>query len=227
MWVLAALFYLTLILTSEGKSNVLIIVTNPEPKSFCMAIKDTCVETLKKAGHEVKVTDIYDLKMFNRIDKTDFTELYDKTYFRPQVEQGVANEKNGTTFVEEIRRERDKVIWANIIIYVFPIYMHHSPGIFQSYLERVFSYGFAFGPRNLTGKSIMRIMTAGATEKYLEKILKRMTIMQDILNQLNALKELKPYVCYQVKAVTDAKRKEYLKEIAERMQNIEQLPLIN
>ena len=39
--------------------NVLIVHAHNEPKSFCSALKDLAVEDLRKAGHQVRVSDLY------------------------------------------------------------------------------------------------------------------------------------------------------------------------
>lgn len=206
------------------KSNVLIVFANPEPKSFTYAMVDTCVKTLEKEGHKVKTSDLYKLKMFNRIDKTDFTQLYDPSYFRPQKEQEVANQKNGTTFVEEIRRERDLHIWANIIIFLYPVYLGYMPGILQSYVERVQSYGFAHGPHNFEGKKAMTIYSTASPKEYAVKVEETMEKMRAACSANRKMKTIPKYAAYAVTNVDEPTRKKYLEELAQRMVDIDKTP---
>ena len=41
------------------KKRVLIVYSHPEAKSFCGAIRDTCVTSLKFNGFDVKESDLY------------------------------------------------------------------------------------------------------------------------------------------------------------------------
>ncbi|MGE8081137.1 NAD(P)H-dependent oxidoreductase [Peribacillus loiseleuriae] len=41
--------------------NVLIIYAHPEPKSFNGALKDLAVSELTSLGHQVKVSDLYEM----------------------------------------------------------------------------------------------------------------------------------------------------------------------
>ena len=212
---------LLLIVGTMAKSKVFIVVVNPEPKSFCVAIADTCAKALQADGHEVKISNLYQLKMFNRIDRTDFTEQYDPTYFRPQVEQREANLKNGATFVEELRRERNNIIWADVLIYVYPAYFMYVPGILQSYMERVFSYGFAFGPKNLAGKKAMLIYTTGSPKEHIKDPEEKMLFLLHDRFSYTKMSTIPPYGAYAVGTVELEVRLRYLKEISERMHNID------
>src|SRR5579871_5744643 len=39
--------------------KTLIVFAHPEPQSFCGAMRDTAIETLRAAGHEVRSSDLY------------------------------------------------------------------------------------------------------------------------------------------------------------------------
>ena len=43
------------------KKNVLIVYAHPEPKSFNGALKDAAAETLRAQGHDVVVSDLYEM----------------------------------------------------------------------------------------------------------------------------------------------------------------------
>jgi len=54
--------------------KILIVHAHPEPRSFCAALKDTAVAFFEKNGHEVVVSDLYQMG-FNPVGGTqDFTE---------------------------------------------------------------------------------------------------------------------------------------------------------
>ncbi len=206
----------------EGKLKVLIVYAHQEPQSFCAAMKDLCIKTLQDAGHEVKVTDLYKLKMFNRIDRTDFRELYDSTYFRPQVEQANANRNHRSNFSDELRREHDLSEWADVFLFIYPYYLSYMPGIMQAWLERVFSYGFAFGSGGtyLKGKRGMLLYTTGGPKDRIGKLEKMMLFLIEDRMQFWGLKVLDHFGAYSVAYVTDDVRKGYLKDLETRIKAV-------
>ena len=207
---------------AEAKLNVLIVYAHQEPKSFCAAMKDTCVKTLTDKGHDVVVTDLYKLGMFNRLDKSDFTELYDPTYFRPQDEQLAANKKNRTTFVEELRREHDRAEWADAILFIYPLYLGYVPGIVQAWMERVMSRGFAFGGDvyHLKGKRVMLVYSTGAPKAAMEKVTKIMQLILYTCYSGMQMVTLDPFAAYGISYNTEEDRKKYLQDLAEVMNNL-------
>jgi NAD(P)H dehydrogenase (quinone) len=70
----------------------------------------------------------------------------------------------------DIKEEMDKVTWADVIIFQFPIWWSNFPAILKGWIDRVFYNGFAFnlmemqiydeGP--LKGKKAMLSFTTGA-----------------------------------------------------------------
>ena len=206
-----------------AKSNVFIVYAHQEPRSFCAALKNLTVKVLEEEGHKVQVTDIYSLKFFNRINRGDFIVQKDPSYFRPQVEQAYANSLNRTNFVQELRTEYDKAIWADVFLFIYPYYLSYMPGVMQAWSERVFSYGFAFGTGGnyLKGKKAMLIYTTGGLKKYIEKY---ESIMQFLLHdriKFWQMTPLDPFAAYAAGASTDEDRKKYLADLEARLRKLD------
>ena len=73
--------------------NILIVYAHPEPKSFNGAMKDVAVETLRSAGHEVVVSDLYTMRFNPVVGPEDFSnERADPEFFSVQKEQTKAYE---------------------------------------------------------------------------------------------------------------------------------------
>ncbi len=203
-------------------SKVLIVFAHAEPKSFCGAMKDACVATLRAKGHEVKVSDLYEMKMFLPLGKEDFTELADPTYFKPQTEQKVSNEKHLATFSPEVKGEHEKVAWADIILFVYPLYWFHLPGILKNWVDRVFSYGFAYGGKTLAGKKGMHLYTTGAPKAYLKGTEECMwKLINDNIFGFCHITSLDPYVAYAVAHLGNGERVAYLEEVKKIMESID------
>ncbi len=214
---------LPLLALCAPKSKILIVFAHQEPQSFCFALRNRLFQTLLMKGHQVRLTNLVQQDITLPIDTTDFTELYDPTYFRPVVEQGVANMKrNRTTFSKELRVEHDKVEWADTILFVFPYYIMYMPGIMKSWIERVFSYGFAFGEgHSLKGRKAMLMYTTGAPHSYIEKMENAFWYLVYKVFAAAELTPLKPYAAYAVKDVSAETRKEYLNEVERIAADIE------
>lgn len=205
-----------------AKLKVFVVYSHQEPQSFCAALKDTVIQTLKEEGHKVQVTDLYASLMFNRIDKTDFVDLADPLYFRPQVEQANAN-KNRSNWARELQAEYDKADWADLFIFIYPYYLSYWPGIQQAWSERVFSYGFAFGPGgdHLKGKKGMLIYTTGGGKQWIEKQEKIMWFLIHDRMKFWGMTNLEPFGAYSPAYIDDAARKKILEDLVVRMKGIE------
>jgi len=194
----------------EAKQKVLIVFAHQEPQSFCFAMRNRVYQTLVMKGHEVKFSNLVQMGMIGSLDKTDFTELYDTNYFRPQVEQAQANKKNRTTFSKELREEHDKVAWADTMLFIFPYYVMYVPSIMKSWMERVFSYGFAYGDHHLDGKKAMLMYSTGADQAYLKDIEPMFWETMGLVFKFMGVTPLKPFTAYGVQHITVEERRKYL-----------------
>ena len=223
MKILLILCILVSLYDTYAKSNVFIVFGHQERQSFCAAMKDLAVKVLTEEGHQVKVTNLYELKMFNRIDRTDFTELVDPTYFRPQVEQESSNKKERATFVKEIRDEMEKSMWADVIIFIYPYYLSYMPGITQAWLEHVFSYGFAFGTNGdrLKGKKGMLMYTTGGPKVGIQQLEAMMTFIIHDRIKFWKMEPLPSFAAYSPGSVSDEVRKQYLKDLETKLRALD------
>lgn len=125
------------------KRKILIVHAHPEAKSFCSAIKDATVSYFEKNGSEVKVSSLYEMGFDPVGDKHDFSTLKDEAFFKYQLEQ-VHAEENGF-FVPEVRNEIEKFLWADTVIFNFPIWWFGLPAILKGWVDRVFAMGTMYG----------------------------------------------------------------------------------
>ncbi len=132
----------------------LIIYSHPNPKSFNYAIQEVLRETLVKQGEEVRVRDLYALGFDPVLKAYDFELL----------EKGAV--------AEDVRREQEHVRWADVIIFVFPVWWNSLPAIARGYIDRVFSVGFAYNEKMqglLPDKKVMVICTMNAPKEISEQ----------------------------------------------------------
>jgi len=151
--------------------KVLYVYAHPEPKSFNSALKDIALDTLKGTGHEIILSDLYAMKFNPVLTATDFPERKNSKVFKPFFE-AIKASKEGT-FAPDIKEEMEKVKWADMLIFQFPIYFTAMPAIMKGWIDRVLAPGFGFNPITnsiydtglLKGKYAMLVTIIGAPKK--------------------------------------------------------------
>ncbi|MDZ5470450.1 NAD(P)H-dependent oxidoreductase [Bacillus sp. 31A1R] len=200
--------------------NVLIVFSHPSPTSYNAALKDAAVESLISRGASVKISDLYDMKFNPVASLTD-----------------VSVPKNKEDVPEDLILEREKVAWADYIIFQFPMWWTSMPAILKGWFDRVFAAGFAYGPGvynhgNLTGKKGMLSFTTGGKDfsSYgLDRIKGSMderifNIQHEIL-YFSGLTVLEPFMV--PSGASGEERKSYIEELKNRMERLEELPVIS
>jgi len=129
--------------------NVLVIFSHPDPKSFNAAILGVVKDELENKGAQFKIKDLYAM------------------HWDPVLS---ADELAGKV-PDHIAAEQRDVGWADLLVFISPVWWYSVTAIMKGYIERVMSLGFAYdhaegGPRGLMGgKSAIFITTSGADEK--------------------------------------------------------------
>lgn len=104
-------------------SRVLIIFTHPSHSSYNFSILQKVVEGLGEKKHEIQVNDLHALG-FDPVMTEE--ELYRK--HTPDI----------------VLREQAKVLWADTVFFIFPVWWWGPPAILKGWLERVLCLEFAF-----------------------------------------------------------------------------------
>ncbi|MDP4272480.1 MAG: NAD(P)H-dependent oxidoreductase [Bacteroidota bacterium] len=130
----------------------LVVFCHPGKRSFCNAILDRLVIELESVNAEVRVRDLYALD------------------FDPVLTNGdVIAMKNGSA-LPDVREEQNHIRWADVITFIYPIWWTGMPALMKGYIDRVFSYGFAYGSCTdgvnglLSSKKVNIINTMGTAE---------------------------------------------------------------
>ncbi|MEI2454401.1 NAD(P)H-dependent oxidoreductase [Lysobacter firmicutimachus] len=125
------------------KKRVLIVYAHPEPQSLNGALKDAMREHLLATGHEVEVTDLYAQGWKSAIDADDFLQHDPDRRLQVIAASGRAYAEGALT--EDVRREQDKLRWADAVILQFPLWWFSMPAILKGWIDRVYAYGLAYG----------------------------------------------------------------------------------
>ena len=211
--------------------NVLIVYAHPEPKSFNGAMKDLAVEVLTGAGHQVQVSDLYAMKFDPVGGPGDFTALEDASMFGYQREQIHAHKAD--SFTPELKAEIDKLLWADFVLFQFPLWWFSLPAILKGWVDRVFAMGVSYdmGRAYDTGffpqkRGMLAFTTGGPPVTYgakgkngdIDQIL--LHVNRGMLHFLG-LQVLPPFIAYSAARVTPEQRAQYLEAYRERLLTIE------
>src|SRR4030042_1632392 len=151
--------------------KILIVFAHPEPASFTGRLKDYAIQVLQDAGHDIQLTDLYNLDIQGAGNRNEFLKLQNPRFFDYQAEKTQATSSGG--FSPEIKKEQEKVMHAEFILFIYPLWWDSPPAILKAWIERVLAMGFAYGNQwkfsndPLKEKKAMSIIsTAGLAEIY-------------------------------------------------------------
>ncbi|GAB3655586.1 NAD(P)H oxidoreductase [Glycomyces tarimensis] len=133
----------------NAQPTALVVVTHHRADSFTAHIADLVTARLKAAGYAIDLLDLQAEGFDPRMTVADQPDWGDRD----------------KAYSEEVQRHERRLLAADVIIPVFPIYWFHLPALLKGWIDRVWNYGFAYGrskPR-LAGRKMLWIGLAGAT----------------------------------------------------------------
>lgn len=185
--------------------QLLAIFAHPNAKSFNHALLDVLRGEADAKGHICTVCDLYADGFNPVLSKDDFESFnHDRT-------------------PRDIQAMQDAIAAADVVAFIHPIWWFGMPAIMKGWIDRVFSYGFAYGHDSrgvrplLSGKKAILINTAGGTE--LESYEK--TGFGDALKKLNDIgiyqfvgfEILLHRIFFEVPAASDEERRDMLETL--------------
>lgn len=212
--------------------NVLIVYAHPERESLNGTLKELALDTLTDEGHPVQVSDLYAMNWKAVLDEDDFPERMNTELFNPIMEQ--LNAVKEGAIPQDVKEEMDKVLWADLIIFQFPIWWSNFPAILKGWFDRVFYNGFAFnlaemqlyGNGPLKGKKAMLSFTTGAPRELytdegphgeIEVLLK---YFNHLLFEFVGMEALPYFAIFGPGDMTEEEREEELDRFQEIIKNI-------
>ncbi|XP_043937206.1 NAD(P)H dehydrogenase [quinone] 1-like isoform X2 [Protopterus annectens] len=135
--------------------NALIVFAHQEKTSFNSALKDAAVESLKKTGWDVTVSDLYEMKFNAVLSRDDIIgNPKNPNHFNYAFETMEALEEGRLS--KDIIAEQNKLRSADLVIFQFPLYWLGMPAIMKGWLERVFTQGFAYTLQNIYDNGLFK-----------------------------------------------------------------------
>ena len=134
--------------------NTLIVYTHPNSASFNHAILDSISAGLKKAGHAVRIKDLY------------------KENFDPVLHAKDLENLQAGSIPERIGKQQEDLLWAEGLVFIYPLWWFDRPAMLKGWFDLVLTNGLAFeysdkGVRGLLKhKKALVIITAGGSKQY-------------------------------------------------------------
>ena len=150
--------------------KVLILIAHQDPNNHATAYRlaDAAKESLLEDGNEVKVVDLKSEGFDKTASANDYIHpVFDGIFFSPHASQMAEN-----NIIEDIKKQQELLKWSTHIIVFGPMYFFRFPSCLYSYVERVFTFGFAYDNAHcmeeglLKGRKIMSIITCGSSKEY-------------------------------------------------------------
>jgi NAD(P)H dehydrogenase (quinone) len=153
--------------------KVLIVFAHPGPESLNTKLRDHAIKVLEREGHEVQLSDLYAMKWKAVADASDFPARDAAQPFSLMFASGEAYLAG--TQSADIAAEQEKLLWADAVVFQFPVWWYGVPAILKGWIERVYAYRFAYGYKDgtnayrfgegmLAGKRALVSVTAGGPD---------------------------------------------------------------
>lgn len=147
--------------------HTLIVLAQPEPRSFNGRLTKLAAEQLRARGGTVEITDLY-RQGFNPVEgPAHYASRMDPEYFETQGEQRHAY-RTGTV-PADVEAELAKVRRADFLLFQFPVWWWGPPAMLKGWLDRCWIYGGMYTSRTrfekgpMSGKRAMLSCTLGAS----------------------------------------------------------------
>ncbi|KQB52567.1 NAD(P)H dehydrogenase [Pseudomonas endophytica] len=216
--------------------KVLIVHAHPEANSFTAALRDQAIETLQAQGHEVQVSDLYEMNWNPVASAEDFSPRQNPEYLVYALEQRLGVKHH--SIAADIQQELDKLLWADLLILNFPIFWFSAPAMLKGWIDRVLVSGICYGGKRfydhggLAGKKALVTVTLGGREHMFgegaihgpfEDMLR--PILRGTLAYVG-FEVLQPFVAWHVPYISDQARQDFLRSYQQRLEHIaDDLPL--
>lgn len=156
--------------------KILWVFAHPERRSLNGSLMDEGLEQLTELGHDYRVSDLYAMDFKPVVDAADFRGVggagCDRLFVGDAQERAYQEQRLGA----DVRGEQEKIEWADVLVFHFPLWWFGPPAILKGWFDRVLVQGFAFGLKDergrtrrygdggLVGKRALIVTSVGARE---------------------------------------------------------------
>ena len=121
--------------------HVLTVLDHPDPKSFSAAVAHRFMAGAKDAGHSVELADLH-------------AEGFDPRWTMADIEAD-----GGVSAPEDVRSEQMRIGRSDAICLVFPLFWWGMPAVMKGWVDRVWSWNWAYDQLDDPERSLQRART--------------------------------------------------------------------
>lgn len=192
--------------------RILLVYTHPVAESFTAAVRDAALAGLARAGHEVRVTDLYAENFDPRLSREDRLAYHDPSINTRLVAKHVAD-----------------IQWAEGLVFVFPTWNNGLPAMLKGWFDRVWLPEISFhlkkgGARQfvpkLTNIRLMAGITTGGAPRWLTWAVghtARRMLLRGMRGQCHPTCRTMWLAHYRIDSSTPESRARYLAKVEARM----------
>ncbi|MBO0475344.1 NAD(P)H dehydrogenase (quinone) [Enterococcus sp. DIV0840] len=184
--------------------KILIIYAYPNTTGYTHAILNNIHQGTEQQN-TVKIIDLY------------------KENFDPVLVFNEQKKRRNMQFDEETAIYREQILWADHLIFIFPIWWGGMPAILKGFIDKVFSKGFAYKykgslPVGLLKEKSAWIITTEDAPKWYKKLFQQDygTILKKQVLNMFGIKKVKHYSLSSMKNLNDTQRKNFLQKMFEQ-----------
>jgi len=111
--------------------NALIIYAHPSQKSFTYQVFSALKKGILAGRHQLKVSDLYAMNFQSDMSAEEYNR------------EGFAN--THLPIPADVQLEQQKVEWADVICFVYPVWWSDCPAKLKGWFDRVYTVGYAYG----------------------------------------------------------------------------------
>ncbi|WP_241650045.1 NAD(P)H-dependent oxidoreductase [Rosenbergiella collisarenosi] len=126
--------------------KILLVYAQPESSSLTNHLVREAEKFLSQKKHSISHSDLYAMDWKAVMDESDFTNRKNQSRLSFIQESGHAYCTK--TLTKDIQAEHEKLNNADAVIFIFPLWWYSMPAIMKGWIDRVWTYGLAYGYKN-------------------------------------------------------------------------------
>jgi len=137
--------------------KVFIVYCHPSNNSLTREVRDRFIAGLESAGHSYIMSDLYAMNFV--------TDMSEEEYKRE------AHYRRDLPVPPDVKAEHEKINASDAIVFIHPVFWTDAPAKLVGWLDRVWTYGFAYGEKRemkQLEKGLV-LCVAGNTLEYFER----------------------------------------------------------
>ncbi len=181
--------------------KITVILGHPDSDSFCAALANAYCEAAQMAGHELR---------YHALGSLHFDPVLHKGY------------KGIQALEPDLETVKDSIVWADHLVFVYPIWWGAMPALLKGFIDRVFLPGFAFRYRKnsplwdrlLAGRSAHLLVTMDTPPWYFRWVYKMPGHhqMKKTILEFSGIKPVKILSLGPVRTASPVQRKKWLEK---------------